>query len=392
MVSRLVRRAAPPVSEWSTPDDVAARLRRRWRSGELLRAYAAGSAFEPVEVPLRGPRAGELGADLSRVRAWADRLTRAAPGRYDLVTRAVGARSVGASELPARAVVGSWEQAWRLLDVAGEVEQLDRVLREVVADEGASAWVRTRPLEALAVPEEGWPGLLSALLWLREARGSGRFLREISAPGVDTKLVERHRGVIAAILGVRAGAEAFVDDLGLRVRPARLRLRLGRDVAVGGLSDLAAPVEELAALDLAIGSAVVIENETTFLSAPVPSDGVVVFGEGFRVSRAGALPWLREVSVHYWGDLDTHGFAILDQLRAWLPQTRSFLMDRDTLLAHRERWVAEPSPTAASLPRLDEVEAGVYEDLVTDRYADRVRLEQERIDWSWALQRWPVRG
>ena len=93
--------------------------------------------------------------------------------------------------------------------------------------------------------------------------------------------------------------------------------------------------------------------------------------------------------VHYWGDLDTHGFAILDRLRAWLPQTTSFLMDRDTLLAHRERWGSEPSPTAAALTRLTDAEQATYEDLVGDRYADRVRLEQERIDWAWALERWP---
>ncbi len=149
-------------------------------------------------------------------------------------------------------------------------------------------------------------------------------------------------------------------------------------------------MEEWAALDLDVASAVIVENETTFLTVPVPRRGVTIFGEGFRVSRAGRLPWLAKVPVHYWGDLDTHGFAILDQLRAWLPQTRSFLMDEQTLLQHRERWVAEPSPTTADLTRLTAAERGVYEDLVTDRYGDRVRLEQERVDWAWVSDRWPV--
>ena len=49
------------------------------------------------------------------------------------------------------------------------------------------------------------------------------------------------------------------------------------------------------------------------------------------------------------GDIDTHGFAILDRLRAWLPQTRSVLMDRDTLLAHRDRWVTEDRPAKSAL-------------------------------------------
>jgi len=99
------------------------------------------------------------------------------------------------------------------------------------------------------------------------------------------------------------------------------------------------------------------------------------------------MPWLAEAAVDYWGDLDTHGFAILNQLRAWLPQTQSVLMDRETLLAHRDRWVPEPTPTKATLGRLTCEESALYLDLVTDRFTERVRLEQERVDWQWALER-----
>jgi hypothetical protein len=134
---------------------------------------------------------------------------------------------------------------------------------------------------------------------------------------------------------------------------------------------------------------VIIENETTYLTVPVPDRGVVLWGKGFEVDRVGSLPWLRAADVHYWGDLDTHGFAILDMLRAWTPDARSFLMDRDTLLAHRDRWVSEGSPTSARLSRLDEAEADLYSDLVADRLGDSVRLEQERVDWDWARNRLP---
>lgn len=376
---------------WSTAEDVAARLRPRWRSGVLLTAYAEGLPFEVVDLPLRGPRARELGEDLAAVRSWAAALERAAPGRFDVVRRPVGARTIGASELPARAVISSYEQAWRLLGVEDVIARWTTLLAGVGDEPAVRSWVLAHPHAALEVDAAAWPSLLAAVRWLRDARGSGRHLREITAPGVDTKLVERHRGLIAGVLGVPGTAEGFVEALGLAAKPARLRLRLGAAVRPGlGLSDVTAPVEELVALDVRVSSAVVVENETTFLTAPVPVDGVVIFGEGFRVSRAGRLPWLADVPVHYWGDLDTHGFAILDQLRAWLPQTRSFLMDRDTLLEHRDRWGAEPTPTSAALTRLTGAEAAVYEDLVTDRYADRVRLEQERVDWGWVLERWPA--
>lgn len=97
--------------------------------------------------------------------------------------------------------------------------------------------------------------------------------------------------------------------------------------------------EELAQLDVRPRIAVVIENEVSYLSAEVPDGGIVFWGKGFEVDNVGRLPWLGGVDVVYWGDIDTHGFAILDRLRAWLPATRSVLMDRVTLLQHRDRWV-----------------------------------------------------
>jgi hypothetical protein len=116
----------------------------------------------------------------------------------------------------------------------------------------------------------------------------------------------------------------------------------------------------------------------------VPAGGIVIWGEGFDVARLGRVPWLAHAAVTYWGDIDTHGFAILNRLRAWLPQANSVLMDRTTLVAHRDRWVREDRPTNAALTSLSHSEAALYSDLVTDALGPRVRLEQERIDWDWA--------
>jgi hypothetical protein len=43
---------------------------------------------------------------------------------------------------------------------------------------------------------------------------------------------------------------------------------------------------------------------------------VVIHGAGCGLSRLVPLAWLREPDLIYWGDVDTHGFAILDQLRS----------------------------------------------------------------------------
>jgi hypothetical protein len=379
------------MTTWTTAADIRARARRRWDDGSLLRALAAGAPFPVVDVPLRGPRPAEIGDNLDLVRSWIAALeTGSRSGtRYTLRYVSVGGRLIGRNELPSRAIIESYEQAATLLGVSEQVRAYKTVLSVVAMEPAVSAWVAANPRQALDVADL-WPSLLSAYHWLRAARDSGRYLREITAPGVDTKFVERHRPLLAQLFNTPSTASGFLTALGLATKPETLRLRPDPSLGlIAGLSDLTARLDELAALDLAPKSAVVIENEITFLSVPVPPEGVALWGKGFEVDRVGSMPWLADADVVYWGDLDTHGFAILNRLRAWLPQTRSLLMDRDTLLAHRARWVAEASPTVARLHRLTAEEQGLYQDLVTDRFGERIRLEQERIDWDWVAERLP---
>jgi hypothetical protein len=94
------------------------------------------------------------------------------------------------------------------------------------------------------------------------------------------------------------------------------------------------------------------------------------------------LGWLTGLDLVYWGDIDTHGFAILNRLRHRFGHARSMLMDRVTLLAHRGQWVTEPRPTAATLDLLDAEEAELYRDLVEGALGPSVRLEQERIRFA----------
>ncbi|MET7423626.1 DUF2220 domain-containing protein [Dactylosporangium sp. NPDC005555] len=150
----------------------------------------------------------------------------------------------------------------------------------------------------------------------------------------------------------------------------------------GPYSDVAVRVDELAATPLQASTIYVVENEVTYLALPSAPDAVVIFGGGYALSTLQPLHWLKERQLIYWGDIDTHGFAILSRLRQLFPLTRSILMDRPTLLAHKTQWVHEPTPVSAHLPALDDHEAGLYRDLVEDALGPSVRLEQERIRFS----------
>ncbi|MCX2966829.1 Wadjet anti-phage system protein JetD domain-containing protein [Gordonia aquimaris] len=370
---------------WTTPDDIAAKVRRRWDDGSLLRSHANREPFDPIVIALRGPTASEIGADLGSARDWVTALDtgRRDDRRYALQWQSVGGRHVGRNQLPARAVVSSFEQAWTALGVTATVRRYDELLDLAAEHPAVRTWMIRYPLRALELADE-MPRLIAAHAWLDEHRSSHRYLREISAPGVDTKFAERHRAVLAAMLGVSTSASGFLADLGLHGKPEFVRLRFAASVGLPApLTELTARADELARLELRPRSALVIENEITYLSVDVPDDGVVLWGKGFEVDRIGRLPWLADTPIRYWGDLDTHGFAILDRMRAWLPQTESVLMDRETLLSHRDRWVTEQRPASSDLTHLTRGEHELYTDLVTDALGERVRLEQERIDWSW---------
>lgn len=376
-------------SGWSSPNDIATKVGRRWADGSLLRAHATGQPFPAITVPLRGPKASEIGDDLRAVQEWVARLesSRRDDARFALEYTAIGGRHFGRNRLPVRAIVSSYSQAWAVLGVAADVRSFEEILRVVAEHPPVYEWVLAHPHQALVLHPE-WPRLLATYAWLDAERGSGRYLREISVRGVDTKFAERHRTTLAGLLGLPPTATGFLTGLGLRTKPELVRLRLSPGLGLPTpLSEVAVRADELSALRISPVAVLVCENEITYLSVPVPNDGAVLWGKGFEVDRVGRLPWLANVDVVYWGDLDTHGFAILDRLRAWLPHTRSVLMDRETLLAHHDRWGTDATPTRATLTRLSPDEHALYVDLVGDHLGDRVRLEQERIDWSWVEQR-----
>lgn len=81
---------------------------------------------------------------------------------------------------------------------------------------------------------------------------------------------------------------------------------------------------------------------------------------------------LAETAIHYWGDIDTHGFGVLDRLRGAFPHARSLLMDREALLAHRAVWVTEESGETRVLDCLTDAERALYEEL---RKASDVRAK-----------------
>jgi hypothetical protein len=389
---------AAATGRWTTPDDVAAQVARAWDDGRLLAGGIGGDPVFPLRVTIRGPRPAELGSRFDEVKAWMRALeagSKAARGHgYELELEGVENRVVGAQRLPIAAVVASEDDGLRLIRRSRDADRFRRLAQATLAAfPELRAWLLRRSLAVLA-EADAWEQVLAVLAWFREHPRPGIYARQIDVPGVHTKFVERRRKLLAELLDVVlpssaiapafTGAAAFEERYGLRLRPALVRFRiLDPKLRVLGLSDLTVPVAELASLDLPVRRVFVTENDVNGLAFPDVPDSIVVFGLGYGVDRLAALPWLSKRQVVYWGDLDTHGFAILSRLRSVSPHAASFLMDRETLLAHRGLWVREPEPHRGELPGLSQEERKLYEELRDDRLGDAVRLEQERIGFGW---------
>ena len=213
---------------WTRPADVRASIRKKWDSGSLLARFAAGQDWAPLGIPIRGPSAREIGEQLAEVRQWAaEWAAAAAAGPLRVEYKQVGGRHFGANSIPARAWLDSYDDAWALLRVGAEVRRLAGLI-EAARGTRLVPWLTSHPMRALRIAAD-WDRLLATVRWIEQRQTSGMYLRQVDAPGVDTKFIERHKGVLTELLDAQLDPSR-VDSACARLRralrlppPARLR-------------------------------------------------------------------------------------------------------------------------------------------------------------------------
>ena len=381
---------------WTTPTDLQAQVHKLWDRGLLLASVAGGESVFPRRLALKGPDSRALGERFSEVRDWIAGLV-ANEGLYRIEWRSVNHRVLGANRIPSAIWIDTLEQALGLIGkhraaerFAGMVERTRETRAELIP------WLAKRPLRALALAEE-WPQLLAIVDWLSKHPRPEVYLRQVDLPGVHTKLIEGHRGVLAeffdlvlpeeAIDATHTGAFGFCRRYGFLDKPARVRFRMldptVRLLPMASDQDITLTQAAFSSLAPPVTTVFITENEINFLAFPNVRDSMVIFGAGYGFANLATVHWLQEKNILYWGDIDTHGFAILNQLRGFFPHTVSFLMDRETLLAHRQFWGSEPQPQTGDLLRLTTEEQALYDQLRQHTWGVSVRLEQEKIGFQF---------
>lgn len=258
------------------------------------------------------------------------------------------------------------------------VAATERTSAEEVSSEIAPALKKAALLFSL-MNYDDWNKLLAVLSWLVQHPNVACYARELPIRGIDTKWVEHHRKVIELLFKVFTGRDSVPFQLRA---PAQIRVRfLDDSLAPGGLHDLSASPAELNRYAGSPDLVILCENLISLMTLPPLGGAIGIHGGGYGVSELASLTWLQTVPVLYWGDLDSHGFAILNQWRHHHARTESLMMDEKTFAAHHDLCVSEPTPSCAHLSCLTPPEEATLKLLQAQ---GNVRLEQERIEWSYA--------
>jgi len=379
---------------WTSAANVRKQLQRLWERGELLRALTDDAAFFPLRLTFKCPNSAELTEQFAAVRDWICALT--AIPKIRIEWRETQHRVFGAQRLPASLWVDTAEDALALISKQHDARRFRTIWASTAFRHPALLdWLHRKPLQALDYTTV-WPQLLAVLDWMADHPRPGIYLRQVDIPGIHSKFIEGHRAVLSELCDALLPAEAiapghrgisqFTSRYGFLDKAPRIRFRLldaGITLLPGTFCpDITLDAANFATLDLPVRRVFITENETNFLAFPRVSDAIVIFGAGYGWDALSQARWLARCAIHYWGDIDTHGFAILDHLRKYFPQVQTLLMDEETLMTHQDFWGEEDKPTVQDLPHLAESERVLYDILRDNRLRPGLRLEQERIRFS----------
>ena len=379
------------------PDDVQKELKRRFKNKHREWLEKSGDPEQPeastwpLEVTLGIPTENQALKQVEDVRAW--------------VAAWQSWNGVG---------LLSWsERRWRKLEPAvpeklllsgpgevaqwiGEADRWDRAqqrYRDLIARWPQLGSKLPRYFAILAdYSEADYRRLMDMVAWIEKNPASNLYPRQLPVTGLDSKWLEKRKRLLADLVDAVRGESSTEGDFfqicGLKVPPQLIRLRIlddGLRQCVGGLGDISAPWEQLAELDLPVSNVFIVENLQTGLAFDDLPGSVVIMQLGYGVDVLDRLPWVAKAHCLYWGDLDTHGFAILNRAGTYLPELKSVLMDEATLRSHQDLWVEEKDQHAAeTLPLLSDHEQAVYQAIKRNTWGQNVRLEQERIAWDVA--------
>ena len=311
---------------------------------------------------------------------------------YTVHREQVRLRDFGSNPVPKAITIDTIDDLLRLAGKREEFAATQRVVDHIRTElPQLDEWMATRvqSLQRIAEPIED---LVRVARYFINNPWPDCYARQIPV-SVDTKFVDRHKGVLRQWLDLLLPASAidvnestFAPRFGLRDGQPHRAVRLLDSRLLGELAlpydEMSLPLRSIASLLVKNATVLIVENGLNLLTLPPFRRGIGLRGEGNAVNRLERLKWLHYNRVLYWGDVDVDGFLILSRLRNLFAHVESIMMDRDTLTRH-ETYVVTGNASTPSIPtNLTAAEAAAF----TFCSQNNCRLEQEKLQQPFVDQ------
>ena len=221
-------------SAWSDKKSLLSQLEKLWNKGLLLEETVCSSSLFPKRLLFKTPDSKALSYDFDAVRCWVADIQKLKGFR--IVYKTVRHPVIGENRVPVEVWLDTLETAIALLNKQKQIsayselyEQTKRHTPELIK------WVKHYPLKALGLADV-WPKLLDFVRWSQQHPRPDIYLRQVSLPGIDSKFIEQHRPVLAALLDLalteeqidytKTGIKQFEQRYGFRSKPEKIRFRL----------------------------------------------------------------------------------------------------------------------------------------------------------------------
>lgn len=375
-------------------EEIREQARRVFNRHEVLKAHLEGKPLFPLKFAMKPISSGNLTKNFRYYREQFAQLQKdCRTHNISLEYKLTKNRQLGAQLLPHKVVFQTQEAFLSFIGRTDDYQQWLETANLISNKMPALKSFIIKFPQKMVVHLPDWPGILDVSAHFLVYEKSNQFIRQLEIPGIDTKFIEDHKRILLDValwikahhheqIAQKITTENFENYFGLFREEPRLRFRLldpQSALLYGGLRDIEAPASQIAKNELPYDLVFIVENKTTGLLLPDRVNALVFFELGYKANLLKEISWLKNKKIIYWGDIDTHGFAILSQLRTHFPHVESRLMDEKTLLKYEPLWSYESQPYVGKCVNLSREELFVFENIRSKKWGDNVRLEQERI-------------
>ncbi len=387
------------MSDFYGVDALIAKCQKLYDRGDIFISYITGEEYFPFSINLRITRQKDIQERYEHILNGIKKLENLS---FCLEYEQKSFKTLGKQKVPVKINFQHINDFLKLVKKEKEYEEFIHVYEKIKSKYPSLKELFIKKPFLIHEYKKVWNELLVICEYLLKNPSPNIYIRELSFKNIDTKFVEKHTKIIDILVSHVKNENslnslkeyAFEKKYGFRFPQVQVRFRiLDSKLFISGLRDISLTLSEFKTLNLPCKKIFIVENQITTLSFLDVKDSIVIFGQGYKVSILKDIEWFLDKQIYYWGDIDLDGFAILSQLKQHYKHAKSILMNTKTLEDFLHVKVeAKTKNKEKTLPNLNKDEQLVYDRLANEYYGKNLRIEQEKIPFSYVRDKINING